>query len=111
MTSNAESVMKNLAEVSREGERGFATAAQVVKDEKLRGILERASQRCAIGVRELEEAIVNSGGTVTDEGTISAALHRAWINLKAAIPAAMTERSWRSASGARTLQRLLISRR
>jgi uncharacterized protein (TIGR02284 family) len=85
MTSNAESVMKNLAEVSREGERGFATAAQVVKDEKLRGILERASQRCAIGVRELEEAIVNSGGTVTDEGTISAALHRAWTNLKAAI--------------------------
>jgi hypothetical protein len=51
MVSNAESVMKNLADVSREGEKVFATAAQVVKDEKLRGILERASKRCAIGVR------------------------------------------------------------
>ena len=85
MTTDAQSVLKNLAEVSHDGEKGFATAAHATKDEKLRSTFERASQRCAVGARELEEAIVNLGGTLPTEGTIAGTLHRAWTNLKAIV--------------------------
>lgn len=83
--TDAKSVLRNLAEISRDGEKGFATAAHATRDDKLRSTFERASQRCALGARELEDAMVNLGGTPTAEGTITGALHRAWTNLKAAV--------------------------
>jgi len=85
MTTNAQSVLKSLAELSRNGQKGFANAAAAVKDEKLRGVFEGASERCALGAQELEEAIVNLGGDPTREGTTPGAIHRAWTNLKATI--------------------------
>ncbi|MFO1101369.1 MAG: PA2169 family four-helix-bundle protein [Methylocystis sp.] len=85
MTMNAQSVLKSLAEVSRDGEKGFAAAAEAVKDAKLRSVFETASHRCALGAKELEEEVSNLGGSAPTEGVISAAFHRAWTNLKAAI--------------------------
>lgn len=88
MTMNAQSVLKSLAEVSRNGQKGFATAAAAVKDEKLRGVLERASERCALGAKELEEAIGLLGGDPASVETTPGPIHRAWTNLKATIAGA-----------------------
>jgi len=85
MTMNAQSILKNLAEVSRDGQKGFAAAAEGVKDAKLRGVFETASRRCALGAKELEDEVANLGGSVPTEGAISAAFHQAWTNLKNAI--------------------------
>ncbi|TLG71829.1 PA2169 family four-helix-bundle protein [Methylocystis sp. B8] len=85
MTGDPQSVLKNLAEVSRDGEKGFASAAEAAKDQKLRRVFEKASQRCALGAQELEEEIVNLGGSPSTQGSTLGALHRAWTKLKAVI--------------------------
>jgi uncharacterized protein (TIGR02284 family) len=86
MSTKAQIVLRNLAEVSRDGEKGFAAAAGVVKDEKLQRVFEGVSERFGIGAGELEDEVVMLGGTPPGTGgTISGALHRYWTNLKTAI--------------------------
>lgn len=85
MGSQALATLKNLAEVSRDGEKGFIAAAEGVKDESLKSTFQRAAARCATGARELDDEIVKLGGMPSEAGSVSGAMHRAWTNLKAAI--------------------------
>lgn len=85
MGAQALATLKNLAEVSRDGEKGFVAAAEGVKDENLKSTFQRAAARCALGARELDDEIVKLGGMPSDAGSVSGAMHRAWTNLKAAI--------------------------
>ena len=45
MGSQALATLKNLAEVSRDGEKGFVDAAEGVKDENLKSTFQRAAAR------------------------------------------------------------------
>ncbi|MEF3365854.1 PA2169 family four-helix-bundle protein [Methylocystis sp. 9N] len=85
MSMQAEATLKNLAQVSRDGEKGFSAASEAVKDENLKQLFQRASARCAEGARELDEEIVKLGAMPDSGGSVSGALHRAWTNLKAAV--------------------------
>lgn len=85
MSMQAEATLKNLAQVSRDGEKGFSAASEAVKDENLKQVFQRASARCAEGAQELDEEIVKLGAMPDSGGSVSGALHRAWTNLKAAI--------------------------
>ena len=85
MGSQALNTLKNLAQVSRDGEKGFMDAADGVKSESLKTTFQRAAARCALGARELDDEIVKLGGMPSEAGSVSGAMHRTWTNLKAAI--------------------------
>jgi uncharacterized protein (TIGR02284 family) len=77
--------LNNLAEISRDGERGFRTAAQEARDPQLKSIFESAASRCADGARELESQIATMGGSPTHSGSATGAWHRVWASLKAIV--------------------------
>ncbi len=79
------STLNHLAEIRRDGAKGFADAAAAVQSSNLKSTLQSASKRCEIGARELDSEISKLGGAVGASGTTAGAMHRAWTNLKAAI--------------------------
>lgn len=77
--------LNDLAEISRDGEKGFLAAAEDVQDPQLKDIFKNAAGRCAEGARELESKIAGLGGDASKGGSAIGAAHRVWTNLKAAI--------------------------
>ncbi len=77
--------LNDLAEISRDGEKGFLAAAEDVQDPQLKAIFRSAAARCAEGARELESKIVSLGGETSESGSVTGAVHRAWTNLKATL--------------------------
>ncbi|WP_457796489.1 PA2169 family four-helix-bundle protein [Methylocystis sp. S23] len=77
--------LSNLAEISRDGEKGFRTAAQEARDPHLKTVFENAADRCASGAHELESQIAAMGGSPSHSGSVSGAWHRVWTSLKAIV--------------------------
>jgi uncharacterized protein (TIGR02284 family) len=88
--SNADStrsiiaVLNELIETSRDGEKGFALAAQDSKDPALTTLFREGEQSCRTAVAELQEQVRMLGGNPEDEGSMKAAVHRGWVSLKSA---------------------------
>jgi uncharacterized protein (TIGR02284 family) len=86
--SDDSQVAKELVETLKDGERGFARAA-----EKLQGsdhpewvsTLKRFSEQRAEFQREIVALGHDYGEDVDESGTVAAALHRGWISLKDAV--------------------------
>jgi uncharacterized protein (TIGR02284 family) len=86
--SDDNQVAKELVETLKDGERGFASAAEKLRDgdhpelaTKLRGFSEqRAEFR-----REIVALGHDYGEDVDESGTLAAAAHRGWISLKDAL--------------------------
>jgi uncharacterized protein (TIGR02284 family) len=78
-------VLNELMETSRDGEKGFTRSAEQVEDPQLRSMFQKQAQHCAESARELAEQIRLLGGKVEEGGSVSGALHRGWVNVKAAI--------------------------
>lgn len=86
--SDDEKAAKELVETLRDGERGFADAA-----EKVRGgehpewaeTLQRLSSQRAGFAREIVDLGHAYGDDVDESGTVAAAVHRGWISLKDAL--------------------------
>ncbi len=83
-----EKVAKELVETLKDGEQGFATAAEKLRDSdrpEWATTLERLSQQRA-GFRAEIVALGHAYDDDVDEsGTVTAALHRGWISLKDAL--------------------------
>jgi uncharacterized protein (TIGR02284 family) len=78
-------VLNHLIETCRDAERGFRTAAEHVNGAQLRTLfLNLADQRRQFAAALLPHAQRLGGAHVAD-GTTAAAVHRAWIHLKASI--------------------------
>ncbi len=67
------------------GEYGFNTCAEHVKDMQLKTDFTAAAQRCAEGVKELQEQVRLLGGDPEKHSSVAGTLHRAWVDIKAAI--------------------------
>jgi uncharacterized protein (TIGR02284 family) len=78
-------VLNNLIETCKDGENGFRTCAEDVKSPELKQIFNTASRRCAEAARELKIEVHQLGGKPEDSGSVSGAMHRGWVNVKAAI--------------------------
>lgn len=85
MAENYVKVLNNLIETSKNGEKGFLAAAEDTKNAELRQLFQRRAQDCASGAAELQAIVAQSGETPEDSGTVAGALHRGWVNLKAAV--------------------------
>jgi uncharacterized protein (TIGR02284 family) len=79
------STLGDLIETSKDGEYGFNTCAEDVKDTQLKEVFTAAAQRCAEGANELQEQVRRLGGDPDKHSSVAGTLHRAWVDIKAAI--------------------------
>lgn len=79
------STVNDLIETSKDGEQGFRTCANGVKDSQLKSFFEQTAQRCAEGAAELQTKVRSLGGDPEKSGSTTGAAHRGWINLKSTI--------------------------
>ncbi len=86
--SDDKQAAKELVETLKDGERGFASAAEKLRDgdrSEWASTLQRLSEQRAGFHREIVALGEDYGDDVDDSGTITAALHRGWISLKDAL--------------------------
>jgi len=79
------SVLNTLIDTCENGEKGYATAADAVKDLRYKDLLRRNSAQRGRFVAELQSEVLRLGGKPDDSGTAAGALHRGWIELRTAI--------------------------
>jgi uncharacterized protein (TIGR02284 family) len=77
--------LNDLIETSKDGEHGFRTCAEGVKSVHLKKLFEQAAARCAEGAAELQAKVRDLGGDPEKSGSVSASLHRGWVNIKSSI--------------------------
>jgi uncharacterized protein (TIGR02284 family) len=77
--------LNDLIETCHDGESGFQTAAEHVKDSRLRKLFSEYSVQQAQFSSELESEVRQLGGMPATRGTVSAAFHRGWINIKSIV--------------------------
>lgn len=83
-----EKVAKDLVETLKDGERGFAAAAEKLNDSdrpEWATVLQRLSEQRAGFRREIVALGHEYGDDVDASGSAAAALHRGWISLKDAL--------------------------
>ena len=80
------SVLDELIETLRDGQQGFRQAAESVSDPKLKSLFRDYSDQRSRFVTALQTEARKFGEKEPDNGSSAAgALHRGWINLKAAV--------------------------
>lgn len=82
---NTIKTLNELIETLRDGQHGFKTAAEDVKAPDVAQLFQRYSAQRAEFVTELQTRVRALGADVEQTGSATGALHRGWINLKAAL--------------------------
>lgn len=83
--SDVIATLNGLIETCKDGQEGFQAAANGVTDTTIRQLFLDYSLQRAQFASELQALVQQIGGNPETTGSVSAALHRGWINLKAAI--------------------------
>ncbi|HUR96851.1 MAG TPA: PA2169 family four-helix-bundle protein [Pyrinomonadaceae bacterium] len=85
--SNSEviSTLNGLIETCKDGQNGFQVAAEGVERSDLKSLFYEFSQQRAQFSGELQSLVQSLGGDPANSGSMSAALHRGWINIKSAV--------------------------
>jgi uncharacterized protein (TIGR02284 family) len=80
------STINDLIETLKDGQEGFRQASEAVKDSQLKSLFGEFSLQRARFAGELQNEAISLGDHNPEEsGSTSGAMHRTWINLKAAI--------------------------
>lgn len=79
------STLNQLIQTCKDGEKGFEAAAQAVTDPNLRHLFESYSQQRSEFSAELELEVRRLAQDPPPTGHAAAALHRGWMDLKAAV--------------------------
>ncbi|WP_314408223.1 PA2169 family four-helix-bundle protein [Pseudomonas kuykendallii] len=79
------SVLNDLIETSKDGEEGFRTCAEDIKNAELKALFVSRSQACASAATELQQVVRSLGGDAETSTSVSADLHRRWVDLKSII--------------------------
>ncbi len=82
---NVISTLNNLIETCKDGQNGFQTAADGVKNSELKTLFHTYSQQRAQFAGELQSEVARLGGDPEKTGSIAASLHRGWIDIKSAV--------------------------
>ncbi len=83
--TNATSVLNDLIEICKDGENGFRTAAEKVKESSLKSLFSKYATQRAQYSQELQSAVTRLGGKAETSGHVAAGLHRGWMGLKEAL--------------------------
>ena len=85
MSDNVTSILNDLVETSKDGEKGFRTSAEDTKTPELKAIFLARAKECMTAASELQQLVAGLGEKPEDGGSIAGALHRGWVTLKAAV--------------------------
>jgi len=77
--------LNDLIETCRDAENGFQTAAAHVQDSALKKVFSQYSIQRAQFASELESEVRQLGGTPAGKGSVSAAFHRGWMNIRSIV--------------------------
>jgi uncharacterized protein (TIGR02284 family) len=79
------STLNDLITTSKDGEAGFRSAANEIRDTQFKSFLESRARTCTEAVRELQDLVLAYGGDPETGSSISGTLHRRWLDIKSAI--------------------------
>src|SRR5215218_1960453 len=79
------STLNGLIETCKDGQNGFQEAAEGVERSDLKSLFYEFSQQRAQFAGELQSLVQSLGGDPENTGSMAAALHRGWINIKSAV--------------------------
>ena len=82
---NSISVLNNLIETLKDGEKGFKAAAEGLKSSSIKAKFLDYSRERAQMASELQAEVRRLGGDPDKSGSMSGSLHRGWLDLKAAL--------------------------
>jgi uncharacterized protein (TIGR02284 family) len=74
--------LNDLIETSKDGEYGFRTSAEYLKDATLKQTFSARAEECRQAAAELQAMVVRFGGKAEDSGSAAGALHRGWVAVK-----------------------------
>ncbi|WP_339411411.1 PA2169 family four-helix-bundle protein [Pseudomonas sp. EA_35y_Pfl2_R5] len=79
------SVLNDLIETSKDGEAGFRTCAEDVKNVELKSLFTSRARECATAAAELQTLVLGFGGTPENDTSMAGDLHRRWVDLKSLV--------------------------
>jgi uncharacterized protein (TIGR02284 family) len=79
------SILNNLIETCKDGQEGFQTAAESIRNSEFRRLFNIFAQQRAQFLTELQGEVHRLGGDVQKSGSLAGTIHRGWMNLKAAV--------------------------
>ena len=77
--------LNDLIETCKDGENGFRTCAEDIKNKALQPIFLTAAERCADAAAELRQEVLRLGGKPEKSGSLAGSAHRRWVDIKSAI--------------------------
>lgn len=83
--SDVISTLNGLIETCKDGQDGFKEAAEGVERSDLKSLFYEFSQQRSQFAGELQSLVQSLGGDPENSGSVAAALHRGWINIKSAV--------------------------
>lgn len=79
------SLLNNLIETCKDGQEGFNEAAEGIERADLKSLFREYSQQRAEYASVLQGLVRSMGGDPETDSSVSGAVHRGWINIKAAV--------------------------
>ena len=79
------SVLNDLIEYCKDGQHGYHTAAQDVKNTELKSLFNTYAQQRAEFASQLREQVRTLGGDPDKSGSVTGALHRTFIDIKSVV--------------------------
>jgi uncharacterized protein (TIGR02284 family) len=79
------STLNSLIEINRDGQKGFQEAAEKIETPQIKAFCFEQSRSRAQFAGELQPQVRSLGGEPENTGSVAAAMHRGWIDLKSAL--------------------------
>lgn len=83
--SNTGEVLNSLLTAAQDSRKGYQTASEALEEGRFAALLQEFAYQREQMAAELANLILRYGGTPKENGTLTGAIHRVWINVKAAI--------------------------
>ncbi|WP_324832922.1 ferritin-like domain-containing protein [Pseudomonas saxonica] len=82
LNKEAISILNDLIETSKDGQEGFKSCAEDVKDVQLKTFFAKRSTDCATAAAELQAQVRALGGEPETSTSVAGDLHRRWVDVK-----------------------------
>ncbi|MFS2095610.1 PA2169 family four-helix-bundle protein [Pseudomonas sp. Pseusp11] len=82
INKEAISVLNDLIETCKDGQEGFKTCAEDIKNPELKTLFIRRSADCATAAAELQATVRSLGGDPETSTSVGGDLHRRWVDVK-----------------------------
>jgi uncharacterized protein (TIGR02284 family) len=76
------STLNTLIETCKDGEYGFRTSAEHLRDPDIQRLFMQRADECRRSADELQAMVRELGGSAEDSGSAAGAMHRGWVAMK-----------------------------